>query len=153
MQYKIPVTYDRIVDKMARQLRFRAKRSNDPAFPFVEGWLVPFSNRKHFEMWIMSHVSASSTYGWPIDIDTIGQFTGLRDVNGKDVYEGDIVRYRATDARHTKNPRFVNLPIHYSESSAKFEAGNIFWEDLSSERIEVIGNIYDNPELIETQNN
>lgn len=84
-----------------------------------------------------------------VDPDTIGQYTGLKDANGKEIYEGDIVRYRLTDERYKKNPRFKNLPIHYYESQARFEAGNIYWDTLRSNKVEVIGNIHDNPELIE----
>lgn len=84
----------------------------------------------------------------PIDIETLGQDTGLRDKNGRVVWEGDIVRYRSSDERYTKNPRFKILPIRYDESSARFMAGNIYWQNLNSSKIEVIGNIHDNPELL-----
>ena len=65
------------------------------------------------------------------------------------VYEGDIVRYRVTDERYTRNPRFATLLISYDPQMARFEAGDIFWQDLNSKRLIVIGNIFDNKYLLE----
>lgn len=87
------------------------------------------------------------TYGVSSDLDCeIMQFTGLKDKNGKEIYEGDIY----FDERHG------NRVIKYSEFQACFvtlllkdeRLGNpVHFENRIG--IEVIGNIYENPELLE----
>lgn len=85
-----------------------------------------------------------------VDSDTIGQFTGLKDKNGKEIYEGDILG--------CANPKIKHL-VFYNERQGRFMAalnGNLdddFWLcGFDSERWnaskEIIGNIYDNPELL-----
>jgi uncharacterized phage protein (TIGR01671 family) len=72
---------------------------------------------------------------------TVGQYTGLTDKNGVKIFEGDIV----------KNSRDVGL-LYYKEKNSAFtvkgwEYGYWLWHD-KKEDIEVIGNIYDNKDLL-----
>lgn len=128
-----------------RSIEFRAKRIDNGNW--IYGYLVPVITKGKKEFHIVSEVRGGSLQGFAVNPDTVGQLTGIKDKNGYPVYEGDIVRYRITDERFTKNPQFVNLEIHYKDSSARFQAGDIYYDDLWSPRLEVIGNKYDNPEL------
>ena len=83
----------------------------------------------------------------PVDGDTVGQYTGLKDRNGKRIFEGDIVLKRTY---HGKKP----FPVSYCDGMfhCGFGGGSStpsHGYTLADNQIEVIGNIYDNPELLE----
>ena len=82
---------------------------------------------------------------------TLMQYTGLKDKNGKEIYEGDVVKtHPGTD----KRIKFLDTveKIEFREGSFIVQGITILgqWNELSKEihRIEIIGNIYENPELI-----
>lgn len=80
-----------------------------------------------------------------VRLETIGQFTGVFDKNGNEIYEGDIVNVRVTNDRFKKNPRFRNGVVTFCEYDGGWAVGCYY--RFLPKRMEVIGNIYDNPEL------
>ena len=75
----------------------------------------------------------------------IEQYTGLKDKNGKEIYEGDIVGFKWTKRLYV---------VTYRRYDASFILENDEWEEtihLSLERddFEVFGNIHENPELLD----
>jgi len=80
----------------------------------------------------------------------IMQYTGLKDKNGKEIYEGDIVRHLPTAFNSSSGVG----EIYYHKGHARFAlkwVGNLehYLDSLNS--YEIIGNVYENPDLLSTQ--
>ena len=83
---------------------------------------------------------------YKVDPETVGQFTGLTDRNGVKIFEGDIVRYGDTIHRVVFEQR--NRTAYFGLVYAACETLPFgHYQDLK--QIEVIGNVYDNQELLE----
>lgn len=78
-----------------------------------------------------------------VAIDTVGQFTGLHDKNGKEIYEGDIVRYDMGGE--------CEVSYCVGGGFAGFDLSPAFHDEHQLTDVEVIGNIHDNPELLKTE--
>ena len=132
-------------DKYMREIKFRAwDKKNNIMLQGIEltkllGYLI-FQNCPNSEAYdlLKDHFN---------DIEWL-QFAGLKDKNGKDIYEGDIIIEKGS---HYYLGERISV-IEFSESQTPFVKGSSGWSeflhnfDLSN--AEIIGNIYENPELI-----
>jgi uncharacterized phage protein (TIGR01671 family) len=79
--------------------------------------------------------------------ETVGQDTGLKDKNGKEIYEGDIIEktyysYHQPECSELFEIKYEGLSFHFEHIK-----GSTFHLPFT-EDIEIIGNIHDNPELV-----
>lgn len=118
-----------------REILFRGKRVDNGEW--IEGNYEWYHKPpKH----IISNPYTGETKG--VILETVGQYTGLKDKNGTKIFEGDIAR---------DNDGFIGT-IVYGSGSFCYE--DIRWNEYlntACHHIKVIGNIYDNPELLEEQ--
>lgn len=85
-------------------------------------------------------------HSYEVDFTTIGQYTGMLDKNGNKIFEGDIVDF----SDRSDGDGYGVVRYDENETEFEFEYDNIY-RSLGSyypKDIEVIGNIYDNPELL-----
>ena len=86
--------------------------------------------------------------------ETVGEYTGLTDKNGKKIFEGDILEFTYDDA---KSFHIVQWSYEYAgwatqNIEEKYDAETMdFWDEYR-ECYEIIGNIHDNPELLKEDN-
>ena len=124
-----------------REILFRGKRTDNGEW--VYGNLVRGCDEKYAYIVEFGNKELCRNY-INVKPDTIGQYTGLNDIYGVKVFEGDIVK-------RFWFGKMCIYQIGYDNGLASFigRAGMKFTTfDYDSEEFEVIGNIYDNPELI-----
>jgi uncharacterized phage protein (TIGR01671 family) len=139
---------------MGREIKFR-------------GW---FQGINGIEEWVYGYLVKQTNGNWEIingetswTVDNVGQYTGLKDKNGKEIYEGDVYKQesfekvRLTDNHKTKEYGYRIGQIIYENGSFKHTiekqlnsyfgtlpvTRDIYVVDGIAEHIEVIGNIYE----------
>lgn len=133
-----------------REIKFRAK--NVMNGEWVCGDLVHY-NHSHTHISIAEKECKEQYFVHP---ETVGQFIGIKDSKGREIYEGDILEYYN---EITQKSHLSGLVI-YNEHAAAFnvvnpENGHYLYikptDDGIDETLTIIGNIHDNPELMEAK--
>ena len=122
-----------------REIKFRGKRHNGE---WVYGSLV-YSN--NIDTAIHYEIDEVRRFDWCyVDSDTIGQFTGLTDKNGKEIYEGDILEVEGMYAKVVWNKEKASFEYEYLHPT---QIANTFYE-FNMPYLSIVGNIHDNKELL-----
>lgn len=138
-----------------REILFRGKRKNgyDWVYGNYCGVECSLESGCGIECFIIEAPRDGSSV--KVDAETVGQYTGLTDKNDQKIFEGDICRFREWSKGdmcwigkvHYEYQQFVISGDKNKECETPF---TLVMSRFIPENIEVIGNIYDNPELIET---
>ena len=86
--------------------------------------------------------SVGSPFAYFVRPETVGQFTGLKDKNGKEIYEGDIAKQIWDPFKEGREPKIAEIIIEPTRGVCV--GGAPIW----IHDCEIIGNIYENPELL-----
>lgn len=155
---------------MERVIKFRGKRVDNGE------WIVGFLFKTSYA--VTTHCGLNTNIqvvkedlthvSYVVDSESVGQFTGLKDTNGVEVYEGDILHFQTYEGggfgkigldaysevcygNHNLTDNFIYRSQGYY-LDRRYSAISIhYW--LQSHKATVVGNIHDNPELLKGGSN
>lgn len=147
-----------------REILFKAKRIDNGEW--VEGYYRRIPCMRLLEHYIMPQNPKNRMEQYAINLDTLCQYTGLTDKNGVKIWENDILKgffypylSDGKDNYYTEVIYFDNCPAFgiYTHKNPKSSVNGIaegcteLMGEWDSENWEVIGNIFDNAELLEVE--
>lgn len=141
-----------------REIKFRGKRIDNGEWVYGFAYeheppLQCFSPTEEKSKWYIAK-TAFADWNMPrqvefveVDPNTVSQYTGLKDKNGKEIYEGDILRTTVGDGFVYYDDRICGYGVKYNKVDC-----NLFLDFFMKKvPLLIIGNIHDSPELLKEE--
>ena len=130
-----------------REILFRGKRTDNGEWEYGDLWCNSYGKRV---VCIVSPINDQGTTGGnEVNPETVCQFTGLYNKNGRKIFEGDIVKWTGSLYKVVFEQRFgiAYFGIKISDYETWY-----FCNSCAANLMEIAGNVYDNPELLKGGN-
>lgn len=135
-----------------REILFKAKRKDNGEW--VEGYYQKRYDLLGNEEHLIFHADSYTVWEYAeIDPETLCQFTGMTDKNGNRIWENNIVWLVYNGEEHIYQIVWDNSELDFKATNGEENYGSNFEYLLCCDEIEVIGNIFDNPELLQEETN
>lgn len=131
-----------------REILFKAKVKDNGKW--VEGYYIKRYDLLGNEEHLIFHADSYKVWECAeIDPETLCEFTGLCDKNGKRIWENDVVWLVCDGKEHIYQIVWDNSELDFKATKGEENYGTNYEYLLCCDEIEVIGNIFDNPELLQ----
>ena len=127
-----------------REILFRGKRKDNGEWE-TGSLIIIRDGCSDKEVFIADKMTG---YHTPVIPETVGQYTGLTDKNGRKIFEGDIIKGKVHEVNGYRDRRGV-VEYHGVGFIMNLEPNSWYDQKNIPFDCEIIGNIYDNPELLE----
>jgi uncharacterized phage protein (TIGR01671 family) len=139
-----------------REIKFRGKRIDNGEWVYGNYFIDERDIEDGFIWRDISQIQ--QRYGdhyqyYDVDPSTVGQYTGLKDKHGKEIYEGDIMGFHAYGYYYIGVVQYSNAGAAFGvkcETASETETWPYLDVAINNHRAVKIGNIHDNPELLKT---
>lgn len=132
-----------------RKIRFRGKRKDTGEWVFGD---LEYNHSKNIARIHTYDEDGNYERQHEVNHESVGQFTGLTDKNSKDIYEGDIVKFRVLDDTVFENVwKEYIYEVSFCNGCFCTHGTPLIkgkWKGYDMVNVEIIGNIHDNPELL-----
>ena len=130
-----------------REIKFRGKRIDNDEWVYGYLWESqdPTKTEKSIKATFI-YTACSVERGYEVFPESVGQYTGLKDKNDKEIYEGDILKLDGW--KGTQQICFIKGAFCLADKEGAFVGDIHYIHHASIKQSKIVGNIYENPELL-----